>query len=479
MNLHAELLPNIRQITLYVSIPARVGHGVSKYEPGNVSSEGGKEPDISVSLSDSRRALTVTVAAPALPEEGHLEEIHGVSETLKLPGKVSETARDAFRDMTKQRGQIVRDDASGDRWEYSFRMPLDPNDNECHSSSLLACSDEISMDDFVPWTARDMTPFTRVRCRGCREEILDVPDIKVSNAAGWTWKDLPSGNWAEMMDFWHCHKPDPHDHEDGENTGTTDKGNQSNGKLNDAQNALIKGYGAANRVVAAPATVLVDVASFLVTEDDCKGLKVEREPKSKKMVLRCTKCDSVVGSEDIHAAGWRLFKASVSLSMARYTEAETETAWEIRSPEILVSAQILETVEREGVRRFVLHCGGQRGLLLWIFNPDLRYSSLSTNDSDSTYTNTINSQRAMKVFYQDVPDVEALLYPERDGREPGTSSSPFSLDELELPSQTFVEISRVLTGSSGMLPLSARRFREWRVGLLGRFERMPRMIRGN
>lgn len=274
MNLHAELLPNIRQITLYISIPARVGHGLSKYEPGNVSSEGGTEPDISVSLSDSRRALTVTVAAPASPKKGHLEEIHGVSETLKLPGKVSETARNAFRDMTKQRGQIVRDDASGDRWEYSFRMPLDPNDNETCSSSLLACSDEISMDDFVPWAARDMTPFTRVRCRGCREEILGVPDIKASNAAGWTWKDLPSGNWAEMMDFWHCHKPDLHEHEDGENTGTTDKGNQSNGKLNDAQNALIKGYGAANRVVAAPATVLVDVASFLVTEDDCKGLKV-------------------------------------------------------------------------------------------------------------------------------------------------------------------------------------------------------------
>lgn len=75
--------------------------------------------------------------------------------------------------------------------------------------------------------------------------------------------------------------------------------------------------------------------------------------------------------------------------------------------------------------------------------------------------------------------MEALLYPEHDGRESGTSSSPFSLDELELPSQTFVEISRVLTGSSEMLPLSARRFREWRVGLLGRFERMPRMIRGN
>lgn len=77
----------------------------------------------------------------------------------------------------------------------------------------------------------------------------------------------------------------------------------------------------------------------------------------------------------------------------------------------------------------------------------------------------------MKVFFKAASDVEALLNSGGGGESGTTSTTPFSLEELELPFIMFEEISRVLVESNQMLPVSARRFREWKVGLLGRFER--------
>ena len=42
------------------------------------------------------------------------------------------------------------------------------------------------------------------------------------------------------------------------------------------RNSQVKGYGAANQVVAARGTVLVDVPTFLVAESDCTGLNKVR-----------------------------------------------------------------------------------------------------------------------------------------------------------------------------------------------------------
>jgi hypothetical protein len=72
----------------------------------------------------------------------------------------------------------------------------------------------------------------------------------------------------------------------------------------------------------------------------------------------------------------------------------------------------------------------------------------------------------MKVFYQDVADVETLLEPEK-----GTPL-PISLEELFLPVSIWNELISSLHDSNKMLPTSARVFREWKIGFLCRFERI-------
>lgn len=74
----------------------------------------------------------------------------------------------------------------------------------------------------------------------------------------------------------------------------------------------------------------------------------------------------------------------------------------------------------------------------------------------------------MKVFFQEREDVEELLHPEVG------KVTPLSVEELELPSMIFLELSDALRRSNLMLPLSARRFQEWHVGLLSRYHRNAR-----
>ncbi|KAJ5970930.1 uncharacterized protein N7479_000848 [Penicillium vulpinum] len=430
--LHAEFLPNIRQITLYVSLP-----GTTAFD--------GIRPDIQ--LSESRKAVTVSLSKP----------FEYVTETIKLPARVNDAS---WRVLKTVSGPAPKSDPNGtgdSSYDFSFRMQVDPDEE------ALAPRDEL-IDEFAPWTAEEMSSSTRIRCRECEHVFLDPSLISESvdqgtdesPARGWIWKDLPSGNWAEMMDFWHCHKPDPHEgHEKHEKDSAL--------KVED-QTAQTKGYGANSHVVAISGTVFVDVATFLVAETDCNAIQGDDEEQksntevSAQRTLDCANCNAIIGMEDPVAKGWRLLKANVSLN-TNSSSCETDISkWEVHPTETIVAAQLLELIERESARRFVVHCGQKSGLVLWVFNPDMRYSNSSAGCS-------IMAQQAMKVFYQNSLDVDELLHPEIG------NPSPLSVEELELPSMIFEAMSQALTRSNKMLPLSARRFNEWHVGLLSRFRR--------
>lgn len=104
------------------------------------------------------------------------------------------------------------------------------------------------LSDEIPWPASSLTPETRIACLSCRSFLVD-------RSIG-SWKDLPSENWAEMMDFWHCHKPDV------ENPRKT----QSPG--------LKKGYSAFTRLSPSKGIGLVAVGYIELFQSNCVGLQV-------------------------------------------------------------------------------------------------------------------------------------------------------------------------------------------------------------
>ena len=132
----------------------------------------------------------------------------------------------------------------------------------------------------VPWPATALQPGGPVHCRGCGGEV-----VAPGTVGG--WKDLPSENWAEMMEFWHCHKPGDHGHDHGHGHGDDQHhrnqregadavaGNGVRGAPKaDEQSLASRGYGA-NSVISAQKSVgFVDLTSFLFAEEDCTSVMV-------------------------------------------------------------------------------------------------------------------------------------------------------------------------------------------------------------
>ncbi len=193
--LYAELLLNIQQVTVFASLPT-VANGSTKFD-----------------LSADRRYLSV---------------LHdGVSATLELPCPVA--------------GIDCSSPTTGLK-ELSFRLPV-AGDIEARTGPGDQEEEETPI-----WPASVLSPETELACQSCKKSIVKET---VS-----TWKDLPSENWAEMMDFWHCHKPDV------------------KGAVKVSSDASAKGYAASNTLEPRPGAAFVDTMHFRLASSDCTGTEV-------------------------------------------------------------------------------------------------------------------------------------------------------------------------------------------------------------
>lgn len=127
--------------------------------------------------------------------------------------------------------------------DLSFRVSL----QEKPGASGLLTNGSHEYSHVIPWSATALSPDTEVACKTCNAIIVRRGRVKV-------WKDLPSENWAEMMDFWHCHRPDvPHDHD---------------------KSTPQKGYSASSRLALESGVGMVDPVDFVLAAEDCENLAV-------------------------------------------------------------------------------------------------------------------------------------------------------------------------------------------------------------
>lgn len=137
--------------------------------------------------------------------------------------------------------------------ELSFRLVVS-------DAARLPTQAKQATDCNDPWPALKLTSETQVACGSCG--TLLVNNVSV-------WKHLPSAGWADMMEFWHCHKP------------SADKGHDDYAGSN-------KGYAAANALGPTAGVGLVDVSQLLVSDIDCVGLEVR--PFLLLLLRLCSEC---------------------------------------------------------------------------------------------------------------------------------------------------------------------------------------------
>ena len=146
INLYAEFLLNIRQVTIFATLQ-----------------NDRTEESIAYVTSD-KKSLTVV----------HDTE----SATITFPSGISGKATVNF---PVARSKTV-----------SLRLEIIEDDKPAHDLG-------VGIDNDSPWPASSLGQETDIACRSC-EEIIVAARSRV-------WKDLPREDWAEMMDLWHCHKP--------------------------------------------------------------------------------------------------------------------------------------------------------------------------------------------------------------------------------------------------------------------------------
>ncbi|KAK4224556.1 ubiquitin-conjugating enzyme E2-binding protein [Podospora fimiseda] len=403
VSLYAEFLPNIRQISVAASLPS----------PAN----------------DTR---LVVHADGATAELSYL----GDSYKLSLPSRVSAGDYSAHVNPSRKGSTSL-----------SWRLPVHisvPHQPRSHDSNTEPV-----------WSATDFETGCEVLCRNCHSVVVSAGTTTV-------WKDLPSENWAEMMEFWHCHKPGDHSHHDQAD---------ASGKA-DEQSLAARGYGASSIVSAQSGVGFVDLTTLMFTESDCQNLTYSPSnfesglPNMQDITLEggngegkrhlnvfCTSCRRQIGFYVFRSAGvtlhkWQIFCKSKSGASPRISECLAST--------------IISTTARTGCSKsLIMPIDGNIGqtdgnkleqttIHIWVMNNNIIYTSNGTTD---------RSTWAIKLFYRLIPRAEADKMLEKITQE---------AQEINLPPQAIHEVVQHLEASNILLPLSGRDFKEWKVGLLAR-----------
>ncbi|KUJ08548.1 uncharacterized protein LY89DRAFT_676949 [Mollisia scopiformis] len=378
--LYAELLPNIRQVSVMAAFDT----------PSDSTTE--------AELSADGRQINV---------------IHeGTNHILNLPGQAVAS--------TKLQKPV------NSNKELSWRLPV------------VGLPSNTSVDrgqsSGAPWSAKELGPDSRFSCRGCGAVI--VPEGAIES-----WRDLPSENWAEMMDFWHCHKPD---------TGA-DAGNSQAGHDQNAISNANRAYGANTKFIAQSGVGFIDVASFLLDESDCQNLQTssQEEYPERPQTISCKSCKVSIGDVDIQANGVRLHKW-------RLSSTSTSISSSLNSPAIsvFISAKLVSILQAQCSSKALLipeSPSSTGSLHLWILQQSLFYSSSISGTGSRTF--------AMKVLWKLITDVESLALIDSGKAE-----------DVKLPADAVAEIETCLRDSARFLPPSARMFQGWNVGLLERYQ---------
>ncbi|KAI0900013.1 ubiquitin-conjugating enzyme E2-binding protein [Annulohypoxylon nitens] len=415
--IYAELLSNIRQVSVVCLLPT----------PSQETTSAIISPD----------SLVFTI------------HHNGVNASVRLPGQVR--VSNPPRELKLPQLQEV-----GSKY-LSWRLPLATT-----SEQHVVPTPEAQI---IPWSANDLQLESSITCRTCRATIVEPGTIKV-------WKDLPSENWAEMMEFWHCHKPHDHGH--------------SHGHEHD-ENLTSKGYGASSRISAQHGVGFVDLTSFLLSEKDVsassiiKGPSLPEPPKEpegqvetsrngvsqfpsiESLPVSCNACKTQLGVLNDQDSSISLFKWEVHVNEQIQRDIDS-------SPTLshCISAMLLATMARSGCSKSIILPMRSQGQLvqstseedrktpsllnIWVFNSNITFSS--TKEARSPI-------KAVKVFYRMVSQDEAdkLL-----------DSMISDVQDITLPADTTKKVVDILISSNSLSPPKDGQLKGWKVGLLAKWD---------
>ncbi|PSR92429.1 ubiquitin-conjugating enzyme E2-binding protein [Coniella lustricola] len=257
--------------------------------------------------------------------------------------------------------------------------------------------------EVAPWSALVLRPRTDVLCRKCETVVVSRESLK-------EWKDLPSENWAEMMEFWHCHKP-VINNDQRNRADSSDNAND----LKASESALAsRGYGANTAIFAQAGIGFVDLTRMLFHKEDCRcnvmfmnnadidpnlTLLNTQTHRSISTVASCPGCNAQLGVYDTRKDGVSIFKW-----MLKFADSPANSLSMLRPPTLshCLATALFATQERTGSAKVVLQ-GDKEAITAWILNPRISFSC-----------NSKQKVSAMKLLWQNRgrEEEEELILPD-------------------------------------------------------------------
>lgn len=287
----------------------------------------------------------------------------------------------------------------------SFRLPGRPDLAREESSSVLSGQ----LLSGIPWPASMLTGVEgQFVCSNCRTKVIECKGIS-------KWRQLPSETWAEMMDFWHCHKPA------------------------DGSTEFNPSY-AVSRFIPSQGMPFVGATYFTFDNSDV-SLDLDRS----STVVACA-CGNQLGTREADANWVKLWKWQLAF--------ESQSAADMIPTEYpysaYVSVTLAELIDSHASYTFMLEPdtpeneSGKRALI-WVFNADIVFTSSSSP----------TPKRAFKVFYSACEDDIELLQKTRP-----------DIEEVNFPPTVIDGIIDELKQSTKSLPCNYKGFAKWQVGFL-------------
>lgn len=307
-------------------------------------------------------------------------------------------------DVNQNRGVTF---VKGAENNWSLRLKVDPTQPSNMQGSLDL--DDISNTTLNKWNREFLNCLDTFsfRCGHCEAPILDNRvNCKVLH-------DMPSDNWMELMDYWHCSKPDPHNIKEGTFASMSASRYSSLKPL--VNEVLISGS-------------YLSIIYETITE---------RVIEQKDKTLVCYNCANILGEKTSDGL-CRLYKWKLQLFNMITEKIDTYDA----KNDIILT--IVNYTKNYSGRYINLKCKGHKDIMLWIFALDIGV----------TLSNSVVYSEAIKVLY--ITDESHFSIVRKN----------HNVEDFNVKELPFEEFLTELKENHQHLPKSAKTFNSWQISYL-------------
>lgn len=245
------------------------------------------------------------------------------------------------------------------------------------------------------------------RCASCKQStIFQLSSVK-------RMLPMPSELWYEMLDFWHCHKPNEED-EHARNVSYLRKFNQLRPQ---------------------PQCLILGAYYMIVNPEDWDGIR-----KAENDSLLCDHCGELIGELDSSFGNYKILNWKMELIVG---EADYGDEVEQFKPYNYVMEKLVDETRYSGGRLFTV-AYKEKKVKVWCFGEGIDFAVGDTNDGMQFREN------CMKIMYQEYD-------PEKDG---GLHVVEV---EYEKPFDSFLEHIKLV---NSRLPVPSKTFKEWNISYI-------------